>query len=70
MPTGGSTGQPVSFNLPGGGEARVCGKHDSYPDGKEFVGIGINPDIIVQPTIKDLLNGVDAAKEKALQLLK
>ncbi|WP_114939372.1 S41 family peptidase [Mucilaginibacter endophyticus] len=70
MPTGGSTGQPVSFNLPGGGQARVCGKHDSYPDGKEFVGVGINPDIIVKPTIKDVLNGVDAAKEKALQLLK
>jgi carboxyl-terminal processing protease len=69
MPTGGSTGQPVPFNLPGGGQARVCGKHDSYPDGKEFVGIGINPDIMVKPTIKDLLNGVDAAKEKALQLL-
>ncbi|SEO57040.1 Tricorn protease C1 domain-containing protein [Mucilaginibacter gossypiicola] len=69
MPTGGSTGQPVSFNLPGGGVARVCGKHDTYADGKEFVGIGINPDIIVKPTIKDLLNGVDAAKEKALQLL-
>jgi C-terminal processing protease CtpA/Prc len=70
MPTGGSTGQPVPFNLPGGGEARVCGKHDNYPDGKEFVGVGINPDITVKPTIKDLLNGVDAAKEKALQLLK
>lgn len=70
MPTGGSTGQPVPFNLPGGGEARVCGKHDTYPDGKEFVGVGINPDIMVKPTIKDLLNGVDAAKEKALQLLR
>ncbi|MDB5148134.1 MAG: hypothetical protein JWQ57_2154 [Mucilaginibacter sp.] len=69
MPTGGSTGQPVPFNLPGGGQARVCGKHDSYPDGKEFVGVGINPDITVKPTIKDLLNGVDAAKDKALQLL-
>lgn len=70
MPTGGSTGQPVPFSLPGGGQARVCGKHDTYPDGKEFVGIGINPDITIKPTIKDLLNGVDAAKEKALQLLK
>lgn len=47
QPTGGSTGQPLSFGLPGGGSARVCAKKDTYPDGKEFVGIGIIPDIIV-----------------------
>lgn len=69
LPTGGSTGQPVPFDLPGGGNARVCGKRDTYPDGKEFVGIGIMPDIIVKKTIKDLLNGIDAAKEKALEIL-
>ncbi|MBK0379638.1 S41 family peptidase [Mucilaginibacter segetis] len=69
MATGGSTGQPVPFDLPGGGSARVCGKHDSYPDGKEFVGIGIMPDIVVKKTIKDLRNGRDAAKETALKLL-
>ncbi|MDO3624694.1 S41 family peptidase [Mucilaginibacter sp. BT774] len=69
MATGGSTGQPVPFSLPGGGSARVCGKHDAYPDGKEFVGVGIMPDIAVKPTIKDIQNGRDAAKEKALEIL-
>jgi C-terminal processing protease CtpA/Prc len=69
MPTGGSTGQPVLFGLPGGGTARVCGKRDTYPDGKEFVGIGIMPDIMVKPTVKDIETGRDAAKEKALELL-
>ncbi len=69
QPTGGSTGQPIFFDLPGGGSARICGKRDAYPDGKEFVGIGIMPDIIVAPTIKDLQNGVDAAKNKALEYL-
>lgn len=69
MPTGGSTGQPVPFNLPGGGSARVCGKRDTYPDGKEFVGIGIMPDIAVKATVKDIQNGKDAAKEKALEIL-
>jgi C-terminal processing protease CtpA/Prc len=54
QPTGGSTGQPVSFDLPGGGTARVCGKRDSYPNGKEFVGVGIIPDIVIMPTINDL----------------
>ena len=69
MPTGGSTGQPVPFSLPGGGSARVCGKRDTYPDGKEFVGIGIMPDVTVKKTIKDLWNGKDAAKDKALEIL-
>ncbi len=69
LPTGGSTGQPVPFELPGGGSARVCGKRDTYPDGKEFVGIGIMPDITVKKTIKDLFTGTDAAKVKALEML-
>lgn len=69
LPTGGSTGQPVPFSLPGGGSARVCGKRDTYPDGKEFVGIGVMPDITVKKTIKDLLSGKDAAKDKALAIL-
>jgi carboxyl-terminal processing protease len=69
LPTGGSTGQPVPFSLPGGGSARVCGKRDTYPDGKEFVGIGIMPDVTVKKTIKDLWNGRDAQKEKALEIL-
>ena len=44
-------------------------KHVTYPNGKEFVGIGIIPDIVVKKTIKDLRSGTDMAKEIALQLL-
>jgi C-terminal processing protease CtpA/Prc len=36
--TNGSTGQPLMLSLPGGGAARVCTKHDTFPDGSEFVG--------------------------------
>ncbi|MEO6977439.1 MAG: S41 family peptidase, partial [Mucilaginibacter sp.] len=68
--TGGSTGQPISFDLPGGGSARVCGKHDTYPDGKEFIGVGIIPDITIKKTVKDLWAGTDAVLEKALSVLK
>ncbi|WP_184549358.1 S41 family peptidase [Mucilaginibacter sp. FT3.2] len=67
--TGGSTGQPFNFSLPGGGSARICSKHDAYPDGKEFVGVGIAPDVMVTKTVKDLRNGKDAALENALRLL-
>ena len=68
--TGGSTGAPILFNLPGGGTARVCSKDDSFPDGKIFVGVGIIPDIFINKTISDLYNNNDAALMKALELLK
>ena len=70
MPTGGSTGQPVPFDLPGGGSARVCGKRDTYPDGKEFVGIGIMPNVMVKKTVKDVQKGTDSLKDKAIAMLK
>ena len=67
--TGGSTGQPYLFSLPGGGSARVCAKRDTYPDGKEFVGVGIQPTVKVTPTITDLLAGNDATLEQAIATL-
>lgn len=47
-PTGGSTGNGVRVELiPGHTYANICSKHDAMPDGTEFVGIGIKPDIEV-----------------------
>ncbi|MGB4844340.1 MAG: S41 family peptidase [Ferruginibacter sp.] len=66
----GSTGQPYMFSLPGGGSARVCTKQDTYPDGREFVGYGIKPDIEVKPTLADYLQRKDPVLEKALEYLK
>lgn len=68
--TFGSTGQPFFFPLPGGGGARVCTKKDTYPDGREFVGYGVHPDIEVTPTVKDFIQGNDAILNKALSYLK
>lgn len=65
-PTGGSTGQPLFFKLPGGGNARVCTKRDTYPDGRAFVGVGIQPNILVHPTIADVRAGRDTVLEAAL----
>ena len=67
--TGGSTGQPLMFKLPGGGSARVCTKHDSFADGREFVGVGIQPDIPVHPTRADILAGRDSVLETAIHSL-
>jgi C-terminal processing protease CtpA/Prc len=67
--TGGSTGMPLVFPLPGGGGARVCTKHDTLADGTEFVGVGIFPDVAVSPTITDLRANRDTVLEAALQQL-
>jgi len=68
--TGGSTGQPLLLDLPGGGTARVCAKDDFFPDQRKFVGIGIAPDIYIHKSVKDLYANNDAALQKALELLK
>ena len=68
-PTGGSTGQPLSFALPGGIMARVCTKRDAYPDGTEWNGQGIRPTLLVQPTVAELAAGQDPVLAAALQLL-
>ena len=68
-PTGGSTGQPLMFKLPGGGVARICTKHDSFADGREFVGIGIQPDIPAHLSRADILAGHDSILETAIHSL-
>lgn len=68
-PTGGSTGQPLIFDLPGGGTARVCTKRDSYPDGRAFVGVGIQPQVKAAPTVADFRAGRDTVLETALALI-
>ncbi|BBB62748.1 hypothetical protein UNDKW_4475 [Undibacterium sp. KW1] len=67
--TAGSTGMPMFFKLPGGGSARICVKHDSFPDGREFVGKGIAPDIEIAPTVADIRAGRDVVLDKAVAVL-
>ncbi len=68
-PTGGSTGQPLVFSLPGGVMARVCTKRDMYPDGTEWVGKGVQPTLLVKPTVADVQAGRDAVLDAALRYL-
>ena len=68
-PTGGSTGQPLFIKLPGGGTARICTKQDAYPDGRAFVGVGVQPQHIVKPTVDGLRAGRDEVLEAALATL-
>jgi len=68
--TGGSTGQPLMIDLPKGGHAQICTKWDSYPDGREFVGIGIIPDVEIHPTQEDIVKTRDGILEKGIEVLK
>ncbi len=68
--TFGSTGQPLFFDLPGGGRCRICTIQTRFPDGTEFVGPGIEPDIPVERTIKGIAEGKDEVLEKGLETLK
>lgn len=65
----GSTGQPIAFKLPAGAWARICSKRDTYPDGREFVGYGVLPDHIIEPTVESLISGEDLELKKALEIL-
>lgn len=69
-PTGGSTGTPLIFSLPGGGTARICTQQGRYADGREYVGVGIQPKIVVKPTAADFRAGRDAVLEKAVEYLR
>jgi C-terminal processing protease CtpA/Prc len=63
--TAGSTGQPLFFQLPGGGSARVCTRNDRAFDGTVFEGVGLRPTIPVSPTIKSIQRNADVALERA-----
>ncbi|WP_168167461.1 S41 family peptidase [Duganella sp. HH105] len=68
--TGGSTGQPLFFALPGGGNARICVKRDVYPDGSLFVGKGVMPDVEVGRTVAALRSGADPVLDRAIAELR
>ncbi|MBD8525711.1 S41 family peptidase [Pseudomarimonas arenosa] len=68
--SGGSSGQPLLFDLPGGGVARICIKRDEYPDGGSFVGEGVQPTITVNWTESDLRRGRDPDLSAAIKALR
>ncbi len=69
-PTWGSTGQPLSLQLPGGGGARICTKRNTYPDGRDFVGYGVQPDVKIERTPPALIGKEDNILSKGLEILK
>ena len=68
-PSFGSTGQPLFLDLPGGGMARICTKRNTYSDGRDYVGGGVQVDIKVQSTAADFIAGRDVVLERGLKEL-
>lgn len=65
----GSTGNPIRFAITEELGFQICSKKDLYPDGRPFVGCGVQPDIEVTPTVQDLIDGYDRTLQTALRYL-
>jgi carboxyl-terminal processing protease len=46
----------------------IAAVHHLFPDGSQFEGVGITPDVAVDPTPEDLRAGRDPVVQKALDL--
>jgi C-terminal processing protease CtpA/Prc len=64
-PSAGATGQVLGLPLGKGWEVEVAVTRDAFPDGTEFLGIGIAPELPVAVTVEDFLAGRDAVLERA-----
>jgi len=58
-PTAGSSGNALVVPLPGGGQLRASTFAARCPDGTQYVGKGLVPDVAVAPTAADVRDGLD-----------
>jgi C-terminal processing protease CtpA/Prc len=55
-------------DLGDGMQIGIAAMRQYFPDGSEFEGVGIKPDVESRPTVDDLRKGRDPILEKALEL--
>lgn len=67
--SGGSTGNPIHFQLPGFGRARFSTGDLRRIDGSPIEGVGIQPDIPVAWTLEDVRQGRDPDLATAVRLI-
>jgi len=68
-PTGGASGNPFSFRLPGEHDVRFSTANFVRNDGRPIEGVGLTPDVPVRWTVEDFREGRDPALEAAERLL-
>jgi carboxyl-terminal processing protease len=66
--TQGSSGQPFIYDFGNGMSFRISSRRMYFPDGSEFEGVGIAPDVEVRPSITDRRDGKDIVFEHAVGL--
>ena len=69
-PSAGSPGDVATFALPKSWGVQFCVTRHRAPDGSEFAGVGVKPDVPVNPTVNDVLAGNDPALDKAREYVK
>ncbi len=68
--TAGSSGQPLEVSLESGGRFRICTRRCFAQNGEDIYNKGFSPDIKVEHSLSDYIEGRDRAFEKACTLLK
>jgi C-terminal processing protease CtpA/Prc len=66
-PTAGANGDVTFFRLPGGFRVRFTGHDVRHADGRQLQRVGIQPDILVDPTIRGIREGRDEVLERAIE---
>ena len=66
--TGGSSGQPYMHGFGNGMFLGIGAKREHFPDGSEFEGVGVAPDVEVHPTPQDFRTGDDPVLKRAIEI--
>ena len=61
----GSVGDVATFALPKNWGVQFSVTRHAFPDGTEYAGLGVKPDLLVTPTVDDLLAGNDPILDRA-----
>jgi C-terminal processing protease CtpA/Prc len=69
-PTVGANGDVTNVILPGGISAWFSGHDVRHADGRQLQRMGLQPDIVVRPTLAGVRAGRDEILERALEFLK
>jgi len=69
-PTAGSVGDVATFALPKNWGVQFSVTRHSFADGTEYAGLGVKPDLLVIPTVDDLLAGNQPMLDRAREYLK
>ena len=68
--TAGTSGQPYVVGLESGGTYRICTRRCIAQNGEDIYNKGFSPDVRVEITLSDFMEGRDKAMETAVSILK